>query len=460
LPVAAAAIRTSAPRDPVASNRLTALFAGYGVNASIPTLWVYSVNDKYFGPQLPRDWFKAFIDRGGRGEFIDLPPYKQNGHPSFTGNPPAWRPAFERFIATCCKSERADAQSTPVLPPLPNPAGTPEALTQVLRDWMAKHRIERASITVRRAGETVHQAGIGEDPKAPVLLASLSKAITGACVATLVRDGKLTFETPVSTALAKFIARYGKPADPRLERVTVGQLLTHRSGFASNSDSEDAASRAVLDAYLAKHSSREAPGPEYVRLMLATPLLRKPGADFAYSNGGYLLLGAIIEEAAGRGYEDYCRAAVLAPAGASGALDPVLTALWSYGGWRMTGADYLAFYETFDPRVSRLGTRAFEWMASRPGKTYGRTSYPVWYGLGVRQRDRGQGLEIWHTGSWSRRLPPDSTGTRSANTSTLAFRSADGLSLFVHSAPLVRGNARNELLDELIRTARSVTTWK
>ena len=447
------------PERPCGIDRLTALFAGYGVNAKIPTLWLYSVNDKYWGPQLPRKWFKAFIDRDGRGEFIELLPYKQNGHPSFTGNPQAWRPAFERFIATCCKPGSAGALSTPVLPPLPDPTGTPEALTQVLRNWMAKHRIERASIIVRRAGETVLQDGIGEDPRAPVLLASLSKAITGACIATLVRDGKLTFETPVSKALAKFIVRYGRPADARLERVTVGQLLTHRSGFASNEDGEDSASHTVLDAYLAERSAREAPGPEYIRLMLATQLVREPGAVFAYSNAGYLLLGAIIEEATGRGYEDYCRGAVLAPAGASGALDPVLAVLWSYGGWRMTGADYLAFYETFDSRVPTLGARAFEWMASRPGKTYGRTSYPVWYGLGVRQRDRGQGLEIWHTGSWSRRLPPDATGSRNANTSTLVFRSAAGLSMFVHSTPLVTGNARNDLLDNLIRAARSITAW-
>jgi len=173
------------------------------------------------------------------------------------------------------------------VPPLPDPTGKPEALTQVLRNWMAKHQIERASITVRRAGETVLQAGIGEDPRAPVLLASLSKVITGACIATLVRDAKPTFETSVSKALAKFISRYGRPADPRLERVTVAQLLTHRSGFASNEDAEDPASHTVLDAYLAKHSSRNAPGPEYIQMVL-TRLFREPGAVFAYSNAGYL----------------------------------------------------------------------------------------------------------------------------------------------------------------------------
>ena len=49
-------------------------------------------------------------------------------------------------------------------------------------------------------------------------------------------------------------------------------------------------------------------------------LLHEPGETFAYSNANYLALGAVIEEATGRGYEDYCRAAVITPVGAKGAL--------------------------------------------------------------------------------------------------------------------------------------------
>jgi CubicO group peptidase (beta-lactamase class C family) len=341
------------------------------------------------------------------------------------------------------------------------PAGArPEAFTQVLVAWAAKHRIRAATIIVRRQGQIVHQAGLGgADPNAPVLLASLSKAITGACIATLVRDGKLSFETPVSKALAKFIAAHGKPADPRLERVTIGQLLTHRAGFSSNEDGEDPATHSVLDAYLATHSSREPPKPEYTRLMLATPLVREPGSAFAYSNGDYLLLGAIIEETTDRNYEEFCRAAVLTPAGANGALDPEWPVLWSHGGWRMSGADYLAFYETFGPHSTVLGKRAVDWMLNRSGKTYGKATYPAWYGLGVRLRDRGKGVEIWHTGSLARRFPPDAVGQRTVNTSTLAFRAADGTSWFVHSTPLVTGNARNELNNELLLAYQSIKRW-
>ena len=62
--------------------------------------------------------------------------------------------------------------------------------------------------------------------------------ITGVCLATLVRDGKVTFAMPMRDALAQFFKRHGRPADRRFEDVTVEQLLTHRSGLAGNRDGD------------------------------------------------------------------------------------------------------------------------------------------------------------------------------------------------------------------------------
>jgi len=106
-------------------------------------------------------------------------------------------------------------------PPLPD---TPEAFGAALKNWAARHKVAQAFVVVRRDGRIVHRSSVGGiDPTAPVHLASLSKAITGACVATLIRDGRLTFDTPVSSALAKFIARHGRLGDPRFARATVAQ---------------------------------------------------------------------------------------------------------------------------------------------------------------------------------------------------------------------------------------------
>jgi len=73
-------------------------FANYGTSNKIPTLWLYSVNDKYWGQQLPKDWFAAFQKAGGKGQFVSLPAYKEDGHSIFRGDLNAWKNDFEKFI--------------------------------------------------------------------------------------------------------------------------------------------------------------------------------------------------------------------------------------------------------------------------------------------------------------------------------------------------------------------------
>lgn len=85
------------PEKPCRPDLLQELFAGYGKTSRIPTLWVYSENDRYWGPKLPREWFDGFVKSGGTGRFVQLPAYKQDGHSSFTGQPAAWRPQFDAF---------------------------------------------------------------------------------------------------------------------------------------------------------------------------------------------------------------------------------------------------------------------------------------------------------------------------------------------------------------------------
>ena len=99
-------------------------------------------------------------------------------------------------------------------------------------------RAETAILVVRRGGKTVFAKGHGADPHKPTLIASLSKAITGACIATLVRDGKLSFTTPLREALAQFFKLFGAPVDERLEQATVEELLAHRAGLRGNADDD------------------------------------------------------------------------------------------------------------------------------------------------------------------------------------------------------------------------------
>ena len=73
-------------------------FAKYGASNKVPTLWLYSVNDKFWGEQLPKDWFVAFQKEGGKGQFVSLPAFKEDGHSIFRGDLNAWKNDFEKFI--------------------------------------------------------------------------------------------------------------------------------------------------------------------------------------------------------------------------------------------------------------------------------------------------------------------------------------------------------------------------
>ncbi|MGC4062543.1 MAG: dienelactone hydrolase family protein [Aquabacterium sp.] len=85
------------PEHPCSPDELTRVYERYGKEAKVPTLWLYSENDQFWGPALPRQWFDGYTSAGGKGRFIPLPSYQDNGHGIFTGNPDAWKAAFEAF---------------------------------------------------------------------------------------------------------------------------------------------------------------------------------------------------------------------------------------------------------------------------------------------------------------------------------------------------------------------------
>jgi dienelactone hydrolase len=89
---------TERPARPCDVRQIERLYREYGAASRVPTLWLYSENDRFWGPTLPRNWFDEFVQAGGKGQFVALPAYGDDGHRSFTGNREAWKPAFEDFL--------------------------------------------------------------------------------------------------------------------------------------------------------------------------------------------------------------------------------------------------------------------------------------------------------------------------------------------------------------------------
>ncbi|RYC43048.1 CocE/NonD family hydrolase [Pectobacterium zantedeschiae] len=55
-------------------------FTSYGVTARIPSLWLYSSNDKSFTPEMGRAFYEAYRSGGGKAEFTEMPAFGNNGH--------------------------------------------------------------------------------------------------------------------------------------------------------------------------------------------------------------------------------------------------------------------------------------------------------------------------------------------------------------------------------------------
>ena len=329
-------------------------------------------------------------------------------------------------------------------------------LADAFRHWIVGHKPATAIMAVRQSGRTVFVGSHGTEARQPTLIGSLSKAITGACIATLVRDGRLAFDTPMREALAGFFARHGRPRDTRFETVTVEQLLVHRSGMLGNDDGDPlyAIRQARAERGLGHGAAPQVQLAEHLNHRLA----RDPGGDFAYSNSGYIALSALIEERSGRSYEDYCREAVLAPLGiASARLHPDWRMFAGSGGWIVEGTDYLALLDIFDPAHPFLGERVKAWIAASRTK-WEPANRGAWYSLGVHTELAANGWRVTHEGGLNAHGRDASGRPASAVIASFGTRDADGSSLFVAMTPAQDDGAALQALAQAFGRARSATS--
>lgn len=126
---------------------------------------------------------------------------------------------------------------------------------------------------------------------------SVTKQFTAAAILRLEQDGKLAVTDPIG----KHLPEYPAPG----KDVTIHQLLTHTGGIPNFTDDP---------AILARKAQRFTPA-QLLALFWDKPLDFPPGSDFAYSNSGYAVLGAIIERASGKTYAAYLAEQLFAPAG-------------------------------------------------------------------------------------------------------------------------------------------------
>ncbi|WP_162806456.1 serine hydrolase domain-containing protein [Sphingosinicella terrae] len=129
-------------------------------------------------------------------------------------------------------------------------------------------------------------------------LASVNKSMTAIAVMRLVEAGRLQLDRSVDTWLGdRWLSR------DIARRVTIRQLLSHTSGLGDYL--EDAASTPC--------STPLRVLADYRPFIARARLNAEPGTVSDYSNLGYLVLGALIEEVTGEAFDTHLRRTLLVP---------------------------------------------------------------------------------------------------------------------------------------------------
>jgi CubicO group peptidase (beta-lactamase class C family) len=169
------------------------------------------------------------------------------------------------------------------------------------------------TVLVARGRTILHTAGYGmasfelgvpNGPETRQWIGSVTKTFTAAAAMRLVDEGKLSLDARVADVLPWYRKDTGS-------KVTVRQLLDHTSGIPDYMHlpgiGREGFQRQAGDAVIAVRP--------FIEKWCSGDLAWEPGTRWGYSNSGYAIIGAIVEQVTGLPFEKALRALVLDPLG-------------------------------------------------------------------------------------------------------------------------------------------------
>jgi D-alanyl-D-alanine carboxypeptidase len=239
----------------------------------------------------------------GAYTFADLPP----GTYTLAVTPPAGFAIGAAGTATVTVASGSETNASGLV--LNRPAGESAFVTALRARLAAETAAETfaGAVLVTRGGQTLFERACGLADIARRIpntlstqfrVGSMNKMLTAVAVLQLVQAGKVDLGASFGTYVT------GYPNAAMASKATIHHLLTHTGGTGDIFGPQFTANRLDL---------RDT--EDYLKLYGTRSLLFEPGAQFAYSNYGFMLLGAVIERVTGMSYDHYVATHVLAPAG-------------------------------------------------------------------------------------------------------------------------------------------------
>jgi D-alanyl-D-alanine carboxypeptidase len=252
--------------------------------------------------------------------------------------------------------------------PLPPPGQPDGTEAPVLTGWAAFDASlgaavlgggsDAVSVAVSVDGDIVHESAMGArvpdtsdtvETTDKFRIASISKTISAITALQLVEEGLVGLDDPVGTIVADAVGVTAPSAG--VADLTVRRLLTHTSGFAQYENLFFRNQVASCEEAAAVGMTRSVGGP-----------------GFRYSNMNYCVLGVLIEQLTGQGYEQAVYERLLTPLGISGMRlapthDPgpgevvhrsvpgrnYMEVLGAAGAWVASPSDLVTILDSLDP---------------------------------------------------------------------------------------------------------------
>lgn len=215
------------------------------------------------------------------------------------------RPEFERAPSTSAPasttSERRAAVVAPAATIAPAAPLAPEAddalataIQRTVDEWRARWNVPGIAVGVVQPGSLSWRGASGADPVTGAAvdvddrfdITSITKTFTGTLVFQLAAEGRIDLDAPLPRLVRV-------PDFPYAAGITVRQLLTHRTGLVPYRDTR---------AYAAAPDAIDTPDKALAAALLE-PLQFAPGTKSAYSSTNFLVLGFLVEEVTGLGYD-------------------------------------------------------------------------------------------------------------------------------------------------------------
>lgn len=221
-----------------------------------------------------------------------------------------WRNAFNQMLVAGILL----AMLTGCRSPLTKLSAAEKTSYQGLLEWSLQNGTPGAVLVVRSPGSSfVGTIGWSDRarrtpmrPEERFRIASLSKAFLGVVVAQLAAERRLDLDAPITDYLPVAVSARLQGS----ERISVRHLLRHTSGLY---DFERSTAHA-LRRYLTDRRGSWAPDRD-LKYAYDRPLDFEPGTGWRYSTSGYILLGMIVDQIAGRHHSFEIRDRILKPLG-------------------------------------------------------------------------------------------------------------------------------------------------